>query len=122
LDDIAVNSGVEARDRFSVFFVTPFLDRDHNWGMGAVTFKPQNIGEAYNYNIECPNPKMLSHVRLLPCAISEIFHSTTQTGLLSETDRYGLLAALDESLNEEERQAINRLLRAVRRGQIQVLS
>ncbi|MDY7016447.1 MAG: hypothetical protein SVX43_23185 [Cyanobacteriota bacterium] len=66
---------------------------------------------------------MLPQIRLLPGAISEIFRSTLKTGFLAETDRYGLLAAvLDESLNEEERRAINRLLRAVRRGQIQIVS
>ncbi|MDY6782441.1 MAG: hypothetical protein SW833_07800 [Cyanobacteriota bacterium] len=66
---------------------------------------------------------MLPHIQLLPDALSEIFRTTTKTGLLAENDRYGLLAAaLDESLAEEERRAINRLLRAVRRGRIRVIS
>jgi hypothetical protein len=65
---------------------------------------------------------MLSDIQLLPGSIAEILVSTSRTGLLTEADRYGLLAAtLDESLDEEERRAINRLLRAVRRGQVQLV-
>lgn len=64
---------------------------------------------------------MLPNVQLLPGSIAEILASTSKTGRLSESDRYGLLAAtLDETLDEEERRAINRLLHAIRRGQVQL--
>ncbi|WP_017303843.1 hypothetical protein [Spirulina subsalsa] len=60
------------------------------------------------------------NLQLLPGAISEILASVAETGRLTQGDRYGLLAAtLDESLNEEERRAVNRLLRSVQRGRVQ---
>lgn len=64
---------------------------------------------------------MLRHIQLLPGAISEILASTSETGKLTLTDRYGLMAAImDESLNEEERRSVNRLVRAVLRGRVNV--
>ena len=60
-------------------------------------------------------------LKLIPGAISEIFASSASTGILTLTDRYGLLAAaLDENLNENEHRAINRLLRAVKQGKIKI--
>ncbi|MCW6036301.1 hypothetical protein K4A83_08450 [Spirulina subsalsa FACHB-351] len=60
------------------------------------------------------------NLQLLPGAISEILASVAETGRLTQGDRYGLLAAtLDESLGEEERRAVNRLLRSVQRGRVQ---
>ena len=64
---------------------------------------------------------MLPQLKLLPGSISEILASTSKTGSLTVADRYGLMAAiLDEHLDEEERMAINRLLRAVIRGRIKL--
>jgi hypothetical protein len=64
---------------------------------------------------------MLNQLQLLPGAISEILATVAETGILTLTDRYGLLAAtLDEELPEEERLAVNRLLRAIARGRVQV--
>lgn len=61
-------------------------------------------------------------VRLLPSAISEMYAETSHSGSLTLADRYGLMAALlEESLEEEERRSIDRLLRAVVRGQIQLV-
>ncbi|MEM9543143.1 MAG: hypothetical protein AAGA60_27085 [Cyanobacteria bacterium P01_E01_bin.42] len=61
------------------------------------------------------------NLQLIPGAISEIFASATDTGILTLSDRYGLLAAsLDEGLDEDERRAVNRILRAVKRGKIQI--
>ena len=58
-------------------------------------------------------------MRLLPGAIAEILASTIQTGQLTVSDRYGLYAAtLEEALPDEERRAVNRILRAVSRGRI----
>lgn len=64
---------------------------------------------------------MLNKVQLLPGAISEMLVAAAQTGDLTLADRYGMMAAImDESLNEEEIRSINRLLRAVIRGRVQV--
>lgn len=64
---------------------------------------------------------MLKHIQLLPGAISEMLASTSETGKLTLTDRYGLMAAImDDSLNEEERRSVNRLVRAVLRGRVNV--
>ena len=51
-------------------------------------------------------------VQLIPGAISEILASVTDTGSLTLADRYGLMAAvLDDSLDEQDRHSLNRLLR-----------
>jgi hypothetical protein len=58
-------------------------------------------------------------IKLLPGAVGEILAGTVDTGYISLSDRYGLMAAiLDESLEEEETQAINRLLHFIKRGRI----
>ncbi|NES99459.1 MAG: hypothetical protein F6K62_07825 [Sphaerospermopsis sp. SIO1G2] len=63
----------------------------------------------------------MSHLQNLPGAISEIVASSADDGILTLTDRYGLMAAiLDEFLEQEEEEAINRLLRRVVRGRIKV--
>jgi hypothetical protein len=60
-------------------------------------------------------------VQLLPGAISEILASVTDTGSLTIADRYGLMAAvLDESLEEDDRHSINRLLRSVVKGKVKI--
>jgi len=62
-------------------------------------------------------------VLLLPSAIVEMFAQVSETGKLTLADRYGLLAALlDESITEEERQMIDRLLYALRKGRVQIVS
>jgi hypothetical protein len=66
---------------------------------------------------------VLNQIQLLPGAISEIFASVTETGILTLSDRYGLMAAaLDEGLDDEERRAVNRILHFVKQGQITVNS
>lgn len=65
---------------------------------------------------------MLPKVCLLPSAIPELFAQVTQSGQLTIADRYGLMAAiLNSSLSDEERYAIDRLLRATCRGRIIVV-
>ncbi len=65
---------------------------------------------------------MLGKVQILPGAIAEIVAKSSETGYLTLADRYGLMAAIaDESLSEDERRAINRLLRLVQRGHITTL-
>ncbi|MEA5469460.1 MULTISPECIES: hypothetical protein [unclassified Spirulina] len=64
---------------------------------------------------------MLTQIQLIPGAISEIFASATETGILTLSDRYGLMAAaLDEGLDDEERRAVNRILHFVKQGRIAV--
>ncbi|MCW6034896.1 hypothetical protein K4A83_01215 [Spirulina subsalsa FACHB-351] len=59
--------------------------------------------------------------QLIPGAIFEILASVAQTGTLTLTDRYGLLAAImEDNLTEEERRAVDRLLRSVQRGRVRV--
>lgn len=60
---------------------------------------------------------------LLPGALSELFVHATNTGRITLADRYGLMAALlQEELDSEERRAIDRLLRAVRKGRLVVVN
>ena len=67
------------------------------------------------------HPSVLIPVQLLPGAIYEILASSTETGVLTVSDRYGLYAAtLDEFLPEEERRVVNRILRSVIRGRIRL--
>ncbi|MEW5859633.1 MAG: hypothetical protein AB1861_19970 [Cyanobacteriota bacterium] len=66
---------------------------------------------------------MLPQIQLIPGAISEILASVSETGILTLADRYGLMAAaLDESLDEEERGCVNRLLRSVLKGRVRVVA
>lgn len=66
---------------------------------------------------------MFPQVELIPGAISEILASSAETKTLTVCDRYGLLAAvMSDRLNEEERHAVDRLLRAYQRGRIQIRS
>lgn len=64
----------------------------------------------------------MSSVKLLPNALSELFAQASTSGCLTIADCYGLRAALlEDSLSEEERAAINRLLQAVRQGRIHLM-
>ncbi|MBW4520684.1 MAG: hypothetical protein KME16_13390 [Scytolyngbya sp. HA4215-MV1] len=58
---------------------------------------------------------------LLPSAIAELFVQATYSGHLTLADRYGLLAALlEESLTDDERFSIDRLIRAICRGTLTI--
>ncbi len=62
-------------------------------------------------------------VQLIPGAISEILASVTDTGSLTLADRYGLMAAvLDDSLDEQDRHSLNRLLRSVLKGKVKIVN
>ncbi|HEY9829792.1 MAG TPA: hypothetical protein V6D26_04380 [Stenomitos sp.] len=66
---------------------------------------------------------MLIPVRLIPGAISDLFAQVTISGKITLADRYGLMAAvLEDSMTEDERSAIDRLLRALCRGRIKVVN
>ncbi len=61
-------------------------------------------------------------VDLLPGAVNELMVSVSDRRSLTQADRYGLMAAiLDDSLPEEERRSIDRLLRSLRRGYVKVV-
>lgn len=64
----------------------------------------------------------MSPVDLLPGAVSEIIATTTATQRLTQADRYGLMAAiLNDSLDEQDRFCVDRLLRALCRGRIEIV-
>lgn len=61
-------------------------------------------------------------VNLLPGAISEILASVADSHRITKADRFGLMAAiLDESLPEEERYAVDRVLRSLVKGRIEIV-
>ncbi|CAD5947689.1 hypothetical protein PCC9214_02348 [Planktothrix tepida] len=66
---------------------------------------------------------MMPNLNLLPGAIIEMLATTAHTHSLTQADRYGLMAAiLDESLSEEERRCIDRMLRSLLRGKIEIVN
>jgi hypothetical protein len=66
---------------------------------------------------------MFTPVRLLPGAVSALFAQVSCSGKLTLADRYGLMAAmLEDEISEEERAAIDRLLRAYYRGRMKVVN
>ena len=55
-------------------------------------------------------------------AISELFAQVSYTGKLTSNDRHYLMQALlEETTSDEEKQAIDRLLYAIRAGRVRVL-
>jgi hypothetical protein len=61
-------------------------------------------------------------ISLLESAISELFAEAIQKGHITLPESCGLVAALlTHSLSEDERDLINRLLYAVRRGRLKVV-
>ncbi|MBP0021055.1 MAG: hypothetical protein J7647_26315 [Cyanobacteria bacterium SBLK] len=64
-----------------------------------------------------------SSPRLIPGALSDLFAQASQSGKITLADRYGLMAAiLDDSLGDEEKASIDRLLRATRTGRMKVVN
>ena len=64
---------------------------------------------------------MLVTACLLPCAISDVFAQSYDSGKLTLADRYGLMiAVLEPSLDEEEQRSLDRILYAVRRGRMAI--
>ena len=62
-------------------------------------------------------------LNLLPGAINEMIANVSETHQLTLLDRYGLMAAmLDENATEEELRSIDRLIRSLLRGKIQVVA
>jgi hypothetical protein len=66
---------------------------------------------------------MKSTMPLILNTLSELFANVADTGELTQADRYGLMTALlDDSLTDDEAQATNRLLRAVKKGQVKIVN
>ncbi|MGB7440262.1 MAG: hypothetical protein WA919_04280 [Coleofasciculaceae cyanobacterium] len=59
---------------------------------------------------------------LIPGAISDLFAQVTSSGYITLADRYGLMAAiLEDSISQEERDSIDRLLLSIRRGRMEMV-
>ncbi len=66
---------------------------------------------------------MSAPAQLIPGAIAELFAQVSISRVITLADRYGLMAAVfDESLSDEERYAVNRVLRAACRGQLRFVN
>ena len=66
---------------------------------------------------------MFTPVRLLPGAIDDLFAQVSNSGKITLADRYGLMAALlEDSLTEDEKAAIDRLLYSLCRGKMKVVN
>jgi hypothetical protein len=63
---------------------------------------------------------VLVQISLLPCAIADLTAQAAETGRITLADRYGLMAAVlsQSNLGADEREAVDRLLRAVARGRV----
>lgn len=58
---------------------------------------------------------------LLQFALAELFAQSSNSGMVTLADQYGLMAAvMEETLDEEERVALDRLLYAVYKGRVKV--
>ncbi|MBE9126481.1 MULTISPECIES: hypothetical protein [unclassified Coleofasciculus] len=65
---------------------------------------------------------MKAPIRLLPGAIADLFAQVSHSGRVTLADQYGLMAALlEDSLTEEERASIDRLLYACRRRKMRIV-
>ncbi|NEQ22455.1 MAG: hypothetical protein F6K28_25390 [Microcoleus sp. SIO2G3] len=66
---------------------------------------------------------MSDEVLLLPGAIADLFAEVSSSGKITLADRYGLMAAiLEDTLTEEERASVDRMLHACYRGRMKVVS
>jgi len=63
----------------------------------------------------------MSPVNLLPGAINELIATVSDTYRLTKADRYGMMAAVSyESISEEKHDSLDRLIRFLVKGRIQV--
>ena len=64
---------------------------------------------------------MQSPVNLIPSALGELFAEVNHNGYITLADRYGSMAAsFDDSLNDDDRSAANRMLRSVIKGRVKI--
>lgn len=54
------------------------------------------------------------------CGLAELFYQVSHSGNLSRTDSHGLRLLCQSALNQDDRDAINRLLHAIRRGWVSI--
>lgn len=74
-------------------------------------------------SIEFFNVPMHLQSSLLDFAFAELFAQASVSGQITLADRYGLQAALlKESLGDEEKHAIDRLLYGIRKGRIKLVN
>ena len=52
--------------------------------------------------------------------IAELFYQITHSGNLTRTESQGLRALCQSALGEDDRDAVNRLLHAIRRGWVRI--
>jgi hypothetical protein len=75
-----------------------------------------------SFQVQYPLLLMLTPVCLLPDAIADLFAQVSCSGKITLADRYGLMAALlDDSLTCQDRELLDRLLRASYRGRLKVV-
>jgi hypothetical protein len=100
--------------------VTQFASKHHVVCYASVTIHFRRTRHDISIEFrEC----LMFLVQLIPGAISEMLASVTETGCLTLADRYGLMAAvLDDSLDDECRHSINRLLRSVIKGRVKIVN
>lgn len=66
---------------------------------------------------------MQAQISLLPFALAELFAQVSKSGAITLADRYGLMAAfLNESLSEDDKSAIDRILYGVRKGRVKMVN
>jgi hypothetical protein len=52
--------------------------------------------------------------------IAELFYQVTHSGNLSRTESHGLRTLCESALCEDDRDAVNRILHAIRRGWVRI--
>ncbi|MCW6049026.1 hypothetical protein QUB60_05005 [Microcoleus sp. A2-C5] len=52
--------------------------------------------------------------------IAELFYQITHSGNLTRTESHGLRALCESALTEDDRDSVNRLLHAIRRGWVRI--
>jgi hypothetical protein len=52
--------------------------------------------------------------------IPELFYQVTHSGNLSRTESHGLCSLCESALSEDDRDAVNRILHAIRRGWVRI--
>jgi hypothetical protein len=103
-----------------VICITQFLYKHHRDRLASITGISGLTGDTNT--IATPHIAMRS-ICLLPNGFSELYASAILSHQVTLADRYGMLAAvLDETLTDEERYGLNRLIRLVCRGQIEIVS
>ncbi len=110
------------RDRHNIrgVSVTQFASKHHVVCYASVTINFRR--KRHDISIEFRECLMFL-VQLIPGAISEMLASVTETGCLTLADRYGLMAAvLDDSLDDECRHSIDRLLRSAIKGRVKIVN